>query len=117
MNLNDYALDGTDLNSWVNNYRQSLQDSYDAAQKNIENTRRTDNSIIMNNANIAGTMYSNFPQRDKYKYQTSNYLPNLTNAYNTYSTGIQKLRASNADLVNQIKAVQESLADLNNYGL
>lgn len=113
MDMNNYVLDGTDLNSFVNNLRESLKGSYDAAQANIENQRKLDNAAIMSQANKAGTLFSNFPQRAKIQYQTGTYLPNLIKAQNTYQTGLNSLRNNTIDLVNQIKSVQEAIADLN----
>lgn len=117
MDMNNYVLDGTDINSFVNNLRESLKGSYDAATANIENQRKLDYGTIMSQANKAGSLFSNFPQRAKYQYQVGTYLPNLAKAQTTYQTGLNSLRSNTVDLVNQIKATQEAIADLNKYGL
>lgn len=115
MDLSNYVLDNTNPNQFVENLRQSLQGSYDAAQQNIENQKTLDEQTIMSQANKRGTLFSNFPEREKIKYQTNTYLPNSTNAYTTYSTGIQNLQNNTVDLVNQIKSVQDAIAELNKY--
>lgn len=117
MNLNEVTIDGTNTDAFVNNLRESLKSSYDAANAAIENQRQLDYAAIMSGANKRGSLFSNFPERAKYQYQTGTYLPNLAKAYTTYSTGLQSLRANTVDLVNQIRSTQEAIADLNKYGL
>ena len=70
----------------------------------------------MTNANARGMMYSNFPQRDKLRYQTETYLPNVTKAQNTYQTGIDKIRSNAVSVANDIRSIEQAIADLNQYG-
>lgn len=113
MDMNNYVLDGTDLNSFVNNLRESLKGSYDAATANIANQQKLDETAIMSQANKAGTLFSNFGQRAKTQYQANTYLPNLVKAQTSYQTGLNSLRSNTINLANQIKSVQEAIADLN----
>lgn len=113
MDLSNYVLDGTNVNQFVDNLRESLKGSYDAATKNIENQRNLDEQAIMSQANKGGVLFSNFPEREKIKYQTGTYLPNLASAQTTYQTGLQKIQSSTIDLANQIRSVEEAIADLN----
>ena len=109
-------LDGTaDIDSFVKNYRDSLQEQYDSAVANIENQKKLDETSIMSNANVKGSLYSNFPQRDKIKYQTTTYLPNLVSAKNTYQSGIDTLRTKAAELANNITTIEQAIQDLNDY--
>lgn len=109
-------LDGTaNVNDFVNNYRNALQTQYDTSVANIENQKTLDEASIMSNANTRGSMYSNFPQRDKMKYQTTTYLPSLVSARNTYQSGIDSLRAKAAELANNTTTLEQAIADLNTY--
>ena len=117
MNLNQYVLDGTDLDSFVKKYRESLKDTYDTTAQNLDATKNRAETVIMGSSNRAGTMYSNFPQRSKLQYQADTYLPAKASAFSTYSTGLDTLRSNNAELINNIKDLQESIADINKYGV
>ena len=117
MNLNQYVLDGTDLDSFVKNYRDSLKNTYDTTAQNLDATKNRAETSIMAGANRAGTMYSNLPQRSKLQYQADTYLPARASAFSTYSTGLDTLRSNNAELINNIKTLQEKIADLNKYGI
>lgn len=110
------SLDNTgDVNTFVTNYRDALKNQYDASVAEIENQKNIDETNIMSNANVKGSMYSNFPQRDKMKYQTSTYLPSLAKANTTYQSGIDSLRTKAADLANNITTIEQAIADLNDY--
>lgn len=116
MAINLPNLDGvSDVDTFIQNYRNSLQEQYDAAVANIENQKRLDEASIMSRANTAGSMYSNFPAREKMKYQTSTYMPALVSARNTYQTGLDKLRSNAVDVSNNIKTIEQAIADLNQY--
>ena len=109
-------LDGTvNTDDFIASYRQALQDQYDTAVANAENQKKLDETSIMSNANVKGSLYSNFPQRDKIKYQTNSYLPSLTNARNTYQSGIDALRSKAVDLANNITTIEQAIQDLNDY--
>jgi len=110
------TLDETpDANTFIQNYRDSLQGQYDASVANIEQQKVNDEASIMSNANSKGMMYSNLPQRDKIKYQTSTYLPNLVTARNTYQSGIDTLRSKAAGLANNVTTIEQAIKDLNDY--
>lgn len=102
-----------DLNTFVNNYRASLQNQYDVANSNAGVDRTTAQQQIMSNANKAGSMYSNFTQRAKTQYDTGTYYPTMVNNYSTYQTGLDKLRSNIADYQNNIKTLEEAIASLN----
>lgn len=101
------------LDPFIDAYRDSLQQQRDLAQQNLDNTRRNDYTTIMSNANTAGALYSNFTQRDKTKYDTNTYLPNQTKVYTSYQTSLDKLRENTVNLANQLKTINEAIADLN----
>ena len=107
--------DTPDINSFIENYRNALQEQYDTSVANVEQQKSNDEATIMSNANVKGALYSNFPQRDKLKYQTSTYLPNLTTAQNTYQTGKDALRTKAVELANNITTIEQAIQDLNDY--
>lgn len=110
-------LDGSaNIDEFIKAYRNSLTKQYDADRALIDNTRNLYESSIMANANARGMAYSNFPQRQKMQYQTETYMPNITRARNTYQTGIDKLRSTAVDVANEIKTIEQAIADLNQYG-
>ena len=102
-----------EANQFVNNYRQSLQSQYDTVQKELSQQRANDYTTIMSQANKAGSLYSNIPARSKIQYDTQTYYPSLQKIYTSYQTGIDKLRSNVADYQNQIKALDEAMADIN----
>ena len=81
--------------------------------QNLDNTRRNDYASIMSNANTAGALYSNFPQRDKIKYDTQTYQPNQIKIQQSYQTGLDKLRSNIISTANQLKTINEAIAELN----
>lgn len=110
-------LDGqTTVDDFIKAYRESLIKQYGANRALIDNSRDAYETNLMNTANAKGMMYSNFPQRDKLKYQTSTYMPNIVNAQNTYQTGIDKIRSNAVSVANNIKTIEQAIADLNQYG-
>jgi len=58
-------------------------------------------------------LYSNFPQRDKIKYDTQSYVPNQVKIQQGYQTGLQKLRENTINMANQLKTINEAIAELN----
>ncbi len=114
--LNFTDLQGRDVNKFIKAYRDSLKNDYTAAINQIEQQKRNDEASIMSNANRAGMMYSNFPERDKMKYEADTYLPNRKAAFTTYQTGIDKLRANAVNAYNNIKSLQDAIKDLNSSG-
>lgn len=102
-----------DIDKFILNYRDSLERQRDLSNQQLDVQRRNDMTSIMSNANKAGMMYSNFPARDKIKYDTQTYMPNQVKVQQTYQTGLDKLRQNTLNLSNQLKSINESIADLN----
>ena len=98
---------------YIQAYRDSLQEQYDATKANIDQQRSNDFATLMAQANTKGMMYSNFPERSKIQYDTATYMPAIVNARTTYQTGLDKLRSSGVQLANQIRSIEEKIADLN----
>lgn len=109
-------LQSSPISEFIQNYRSAMGDQLAAQQAQIEQQRRNDFSTIMSNANTAGALYSNFPARDKIKYDTKTYYPALVQAQQTYQTGIDKLRENAVKTANNIAAIQEQIAHLNALG-
>ena len=101
------------IDPFINAYRDSLQQQRDLAMQNLDNTRRNDYASIMSNANTAGALYSNFPQRDKIKYDTQTYQPKQIKIQQSYQTGLDKLRSNIISTANQLKTINEAIAELN----
>ena len=113
----DFAdLQGNNVNDFVKAYRDALRSDYTATINQIEQQRRNDEASIMSNANRSGMMYSNFPERDKMKYEAETYLPNRQKAFTTYQTGLDKLRANAVNAYNNIKSIEDAIANLNSSG-
>lgn len=98
---------------FIKNYRKSLQDVYDSGVLALENQRSLDQASIMNQANKAGVMFSNIPQRMKTQYDTQTYMPNLTNLRQTYQTGLDTLRNNSLNAINTIKYYQDMINHYN----
>lgn len=101
------------VDPFINAYRDSLERQRDLSMQSLDNTRRNDFATIMAGANKAGMLYSNFPQRDKIKYDTQNYVPNQAKIQQGYQTGLQKLRENTINMANQLKTINEAIAELN----
>lgn len=101
------------VDPFINAYRDSLERQRDLSMQNLENQRRLSQRSIMAGANKAGMMYSNFPQRDKIKYDTQTYMPGQIKIQQGYQTGLQKLRENIINASNQLKTINEAIADLN----
>ena len=76
------------IKDFYQNYRDSLDRQYQTGIANLEQQRRNDQASIMGGANKMGMLYSNFPQRDKIKYDQGNFQPNLVKLYQGYQTGL-----------------------------
>lgn len=94
-------------------YRNSLEKQRDLAMQNLDTARRNDFANIMSGANKAGMLYSNFPQRSKIQYDTQTYMPNQIKIQQTYQTGLDKLRSNTVSLANQLKTINDAIAELN----
>lgn len=101
------------VDPFINAYRDSLERQRDLSLQNLNNQRTLDQRSIMAGANKAGMMYSNFPQRDKIKYDTQTYMPGQIKIQQGYQTGLQKLRENIINTSNQLKSINEAIADLN----
>ena len=101
------------VDPFVSQYRDTLEHQRDLDFQNLDNTRRNDFTNIMGAANAAGMMYSNFPQRAKKQYDTATYEPNQVKIQSTYQTGLDKLRSNVVNLSNQLKNINDAIADLN----
>lgn len=102
-----------ELDPFINAYRQSLDRQKELAMQNLGNQRRNDFQTIMSSANDAGMMYSNFPQRSKTQYDTQTYMPSQAKIQSTYQTGLQKLRQNIINTSNQLKTINDAIAELN----
>lgn len=100
-------------NDFLKNLREALQQSYDAGLKNLENQRRLDHSSIMNQANKAGVMFSNIPQRAKIQYDTNTYMPNQVKLRQTYQTGLDSLRNAGITAANNVAYYQDMINHYN----
>ena len=103
----------SEIDPFILNYRDSLERQRDLSNQNMANERRLAQTQIMSTANEGGMMYSNFPERAKIQYDTQSYLPNTIKVQQTYQTGLQKLRENTLNLANQLKSVNEAIAQLN----
>lgn len=101
------------IKSFYQNYRDSLDRQYQTSIANLDQQRRNNQASIMSNANRMGALYSNFPQRDKIKYDTDTYQPNLVKMYQSYQTGLDKLRKNMVNYQNSIRSIQEAINELN----
>lgn len=101
------------LNPFITAYRETLEPAYEAQMKALEQQRKNDYASIMSNANVKGAMFSNFPMRDKIKYDTKTYYPSMIKYRQSYQTALDKLRENTANLINQTKSINEAISDLN----
>lgn len=104
---------GNNLNDFVKRYRDSLDRAYTANINALNQQKRNAFASTMAAANNRGMMYSNFPERTKYQYEATSYLPNVAQSRSTYQTGLDKLRNNSVDMYNNIKNVEEAIAELN----
>lgn len=114
---NFYDYQNNDLNEFIRNYRNALQAQRDSANKQLEQQRRNYYTSIMGAANKRGALYSNFPARDKIKYDTNTYYPARIKAQTSYQSGLDALRNNAVNLWNQIKSYEEAADDLSKYGI
>jgi hypothetical protein len=98
---------------FIDLYRDYMDSQRDTAFQDIENARRNQFQGIMSGANKLGMMYSNFPERSMYQYDTSTYKPALIKAQQTYQTGLDSLRSNLASYINQLAEINEATNDLN----
>lgn len=111
-NINLVDKRGTDVNDFVKAYRDSLGSQYNANVAQLQQEKRNQDAQIMSQANRAGMLYSNFPERTKIQTEPT-YLENLSKAHNTYQSGLDKLRSNAVSVYNNIRSLEEAIADLN----
>ena len=105
------SLERGDLNDFIRAYRESLQAQRDSSFKQLNQARKAAQTTLMSNANRVGVMYSNFPQRDKIKYDTQTYMPAYTKAQQSYQTALDSLRNNAINLWNNVQAYKEAAED------
>ena len=115
-NINLTDLRGTDVNSFVRAYRDSLKNQYDTSLSQLKEEKRQQDANIMSDANTAGVMFSNFPERTKIQYESQSYIPSVAKANETYQTGLQSLRENAVSAYNNIKSLQSAIGELNSAG-
>ena len=101
------------LKNFYQNYRDSLDRQYQSAMQSLEQQRKNAQTTIMSRANKAGMMYSNFPARDKIRYDQETYQPALVKLNTSYRTGLDTLRDNILKYQNNIKELQASISNLN----
>lgn len=114
-NWKDYQ--GNDINVFIKNYRDSLKAQRDSNLKQLQQNKRNYFASIMGAANRRGMMYSNFPQRDKIKYDVGTYMPAMVQNQQNYQTGLDALRNNAVNLWNKLKSYDEAISDLDKYGI
>lgn len=114
-NWTDYQ--GNSISDFIKTYRDSLKSQRDAVNKQLQQQRKNYFASVMGGANRRGMMYSNFPQRDKIRYDTETYMPSMVRVQNNYTSGLDALRNNAVNLWNRMQSYREQTEDLNNYGL
>lgn len=102
-----------ELQSFITAYRDTLQPQYDTTVASLNQQRQNDYAKIMNAAKAKNALHSNFTGREKVVYDTQTYQPALVSARQSYQSGIDTLRENVVKTANQIKSLQEKIADLN----
>lgn len=105
--------DANQIKDFYQNYRDSLDRQYQTAVQSLDQQRKNAQTSIMSGANKAGMLYSNFPVRDKIKYDQETYQPAQIKLQNTYQTGLDQLRQNILKYQNSIAEIQDSIARLN----
>lgn len=105
--------DANQVKDFYQNYRDSLDRQYQTAVQSLEQQRKNAQTAIMGGANKAGMLYSNFPVRDKIRYDQETYQPTMIKLQNTYQTGLDQLRNNILKYQNSIAEIQDSIAHLN----
>lgn len=110
---NWYDYQGNNVDEFIKAYRDSLKAQRDSSLKQLQQQRKNYMSSIMGAANRRGMMYSNFPQRDKIRYDTESYMPAQVKIQQGYQTGLDSLRNNAINLWNKLQAYNEGISDLN----
>lgn len=101
-------------NEFIQNLRTALTESYDAGMAALNNQRQLDQNAIMNQANKAGVLFSNIPQRMKIQYDTNTYMPAQVKLSQSYQTGLDALRNNGINAANQVAYYQQLIDHYNN---
>lgn len=110
--LNEFS-NGSDLGSFIENYRTALEDQYTADKDALEAQRKIGQTGIMSGANRAGLLHSSFVPIRQLQYDVATYEPNLVKLRQSYQTGLDTLYSNIPKYYNQIKKYQEDIAHLN----
>lgn len=110
--LNEMS-NGSDLGSFIQNYRNALDEQYTADEDALEAQRKIGQTGIMSGANRAGLLHSSFPTINKLKYDVNTYEPALIKLRQTYQTGLDDLYSNVGKYYNQIKKYQDDIAHIN----
>lgn len=105
--------DTNQIKDFYQNYRDSLDRQYQSALQSLEQQRKNAQTSIMSGANKAGMLYSNFPAREKIKYDVNTYQPAQIKLNTSYTTGLDALRNNILKYQNSIAEIQDSIAHLN----
>lgn len=97
-----------EINSFYEKYRDYLDSQRDTSFQAIDNARRNAYQNIMSSANTAGMMYSNFPERAKYQYDTNYYDPARAKVQNSYQTGLSGLFNNMTGIINGIRDLEDA---------
>lgn len=106
-------LDESQVKTFYQNYRDSLDRQYQSALQSLNQQRKNAQATIMSGANKAGMMYSNFPARAKIQYDQQTYQPAQIKLQTSYQTGLDTLRNNILKYQNSIAEIQDSIAHLN----
>lgn len=106
-------LDESQVKTFYQNYRDSLDRQYQSALQALEQQRKNAQTSIMSGANKAGMLYSNFPTRAKVQYDQTTYQPSQIKLHSNYATGLDQLRNNILKYQNSIAEIQDSIAHLN----
>lgn len=101
------------LGDFIKAYRDSLKAQRDSNIKQLNQQRRNAQVSLMGAANRRGTLYSNFPQRDKIRYDADSYMPAYIKVQEGYQSGINALRENATNLWNKIQSYKEMINDYN----
>lgn len=105
--------DTDQIKDFYQNYRNSLDRQYQSAMQALNQQRKNIQASIMNGANKAGMLYSNFPARSKIQYDQNTYQPAALKLNTSYRTGLDTIRNNILKYQNSIAEIQDSIAHLN----
>lgn len=104
-------MEPVNVDPFIQQFRDAMKVSYDTTLNQLAQERENAQQNIMSEANRAGMLYSNFPERAKMQYDTQTYDPNLLKVRSAYQTGLDSLRSKGVSLANSIRQMQEGISD------